>query len=141
VKQALAGVVLAVAAGACAAPSDPPAASPGLFPTTYTGAMVVHAPLVKSAEVGPGKSALTFHVAVPKGQAYTVVVLCERGRIDVSLPGGSEHAACGGSALPFIDGGCDGGKRTLTVHVSEAQPKSWGVALYTARDVATAPCR
>lgn len=132
---------LAAAASACGGASDPPAASPGFFPATYTGATVVNAQLAKSGEVGPDKSALTFHISVPKGQAYAVVIRCDKGRIEVSVPGGIEGGPCVGPSLGFLDNGCDGGKRTLKFRVSEAQPRNWGVALYTGRDAASATCR
>lgn len=133
-----AGVSVAVVA-ACSN-SAPPAASPGFFPANYTGAMVINAPLAKSAEVGPRKSRLTFHVSVPKGQAYAVVVRCDRGRVEASLPGGTESGPCTGSKLGFIDNGCAGDDHTLLIRVSEPQPSNWGVALYTGRDVASTAC-
>lgn len=133
-----AGASALVVAGCSAATA--PAASPGFFPATYTGAMVVRAPLAKSAEVGPRKSMLRFRISVPTRQAYVVVVRCDTGDVEMSAPGFRERGPCDGSELRFTDNGCSGHKHTLTFRVSRPQSGDWGVALYTGPDVASLSC-
>ena len=140
----LAGLTLALVAtvvvsSGCSGPSDPPKASPGFFPATYSGATVANAPLVKSGEVSARTTHLTFHVSVPDNQAWVVVIRCEKGRVEARFGGAREEAPCQG--LSFLDNGCAGIDHTETVQLSEPQSESWGVALYTGRDVGDTTCK